>query len=157
MRDESVRSLLLVDADAIERRQLTAIASRAGWSVLGAACAESALGLLQGPHGREVRAAVIASWNEAEGPALIAALRRDADDLPIIVLAEGGSVALAVEAMRSGATDYLSKPVAPERMLDALATHADRRRAHGELAPLAAPRQSGLVAGTPSGRTCLRP
>jgi DNA-binding NtrC family response regulator len=136
MRDDSVRSLLLVDADAIERRQLTAIASRAGWSVLGAACAESALGLLQGPQGREVRAAVIASWNEAEGPALIAALRRDADDLPIIVLSEGGSVALAVEAMRSGATDYLSKPVAPERMLDALATHADRRRAHGELAPL---------------------
>ncbi len=136
MRDEIVRSLLLVDGDAAERRVLTAIASRAGWSVVGASCLESALGLLQGPHGREVRAALIAIWNEIDGPALIAALRRASPDLPIIVLADGGSVALAVEAMRAGATDYLAKPVAPERMLDALAAHADRRRGHGELAPL---------------------
>ena len=55
MRDEALRSLLVVEADASERRHLTAIAARAGWSVVGAACAESALGLLQGPHGREVR------------------------------------------------------------------------------------------------------
>jgi len=131
MRDESVRSLLLVEADAGERRHLTAIASRAGWSVVGAACAESALGLLQGPQGREVRAAILAMWDHDDGPALIAALRRDLPDLPIIVLADGGSIALAVHAMRAGASDFLAKPVAPERMLDALAVHADRRRAHG--------------------------
>ena len=58
MREEVVlRSLLLVDADANERRQLSAVASRAGWSIVGAADAETAVGLLQGPHGREVRAA----------------------------------------------------------------------------------------------------
>ena len=49
MRDDELRSLLLVDADASERRHMTAIAARAGWSVVGAACTESALGLLQGP------------------------------------------------------------------------------------------------------------
>ena len=136
MRDETVRSVLLVDADAAERRHLTAIASRAGWSVVGAADAETALGLLQGPHGRDVRAAVLTIWDDQEGPALIAALRHDAADLPIIVLADGGSIALAVEAMRAGATDYLARPVAAERMLDALAAHADRRRGLGELAPL---------------------
>ena len=136
MRDESVRSLLLVEADAGERRHLTAIAARAGWSVVGAACAESALGLLQGPQGREVRAAILAMWDEEDGPALIDALRREVSQLPIIVLADGGSIALAVDAMRAGASDFLAKPVAPERMLDALAVHADRRRAHGELAPV---------------------
>ena len=135
MRDESLRSLLLVAADAAERRHLTAIAARAGWSVVGAADAETALGLLQGPHGRDVRAAVITIWDDS-GPALIAALRSADADLPIIVLAEAGSVALAVEAMRAGASDYLARPVAPERMLDALAAHADRRRGHGELAPV---------------------
>jgi len=52
MREEVVlRSLLLVDADANERRQLSAVASRAGWSIVGAADAETAVGLLQGPHG----------------------------------------------------------------------------------------------------------
>ena len=65
--------------------------------MVGASCTESALGLLQGPHGREVRAAVLALWSETDGPPLIAALRRDAPDLPIIVLANGGSDAEAEE------------------------------------------------------------
>jgi DNA-binding NtrC family response regulator len=135
MREEAVRSLLLVDADANERRQLSSIASRAGWSVVGAADAETAVGLLQGPHGREVRAAILSSWG-ADGPSVVAELRRCRDNLPIIVLAEAGSVALAVAAMRAGASDYLAKPIAAERLLEALTAHADRRRATGELAPL---------------------
>ena len=160
MRDEEVRSLLLVDADASERRHMSAIAARAGWSVVGAACAESALGLLQGPHGREVRAAVLATWDYDDGPALLAALRRATPDLPVIVLADGGSIALAVDAMRAGASDFLAKPVAPERMLEALAAHADRRRAHGELAPMSekiAPELSleKLVGAAPDFRNAL--
>ena len=136
MREEILRSLLLVDADSNERRHLSAIASRAGWSTVGAACTETAVGLLQGPHGREVRAAILSSWTEAGGPPLIAALRKCRADLPVIVLADGGSVALAVEAMRAGASDYLAKPIAAERLMAALTAHADRRRASGELAPL---------------------
>ena len=128
--------MLLVDADANERRQLSAVASRAGWSTVGADCAETAIGLLQGPHGREVRAAILSSWTGEQGPALIETLRQCRPGLPIIVLADGGSVALAVEAMRAGASDYLAKPLAAERLLDALTAHADRRRAVGELAPL---------------------
>jgi DNA-binding NtrC family response regulator len=137
MREEVVlRSLLLVDADATERRQLTSVASRAGWSTVGAACAESAVGLLQGPHGREVRAAILSSWADEQGQEVIKALRRCRPNLPIIVLAEGGSIALAVDAMRAGASDFLVKPIAPERLLEALTAHADRRRGTGELAPL---------------------
>ena len=160
MRDEEVRSLLLVDADAGERRHLSAIAARAGWSVVGAACGESARGVLQGPHGREVRAAVLATWDHDSGPALLAALRRTTPDLPVIVLADGGSIALAVDVMRAGASDFLAKPVAPERMLEALAAHADRRRAHGELAPMSekmAPELSleKLVGAAPDFRAAL--
>ena len=137
MREEVVlRSLLLLDADATERRQLTSVASRAGWSTVGAACAESAVGLLQGPHGREVRAAILSSWAGEQGQEVIKALRRCRPNLPIIVLADGGSIALAVDAMRAGASDFLTKPIAPERLLEALAAHADRRRGTGELAPL---------------------
>nr|WP_294849436.1 sigma-54 dependent transcriptional regulator [uncultured Sphingomonas sp.] len=136
MRDENIRSLLLVDADAQERRQLSAVASRADWLTVGAACAESAVGLLQGPHGREVQAAILSSWDEAEGPDLIAALRRSRPDLPVIVLADSGSIALAVDAMRAGASDFLAKPIAADRLFEALRVHADRRRAAGELAPL---------------------
>ncbi len=136
MRDETFRSLLLVDADAGERRLVAAIAARAGWSVVGAADSETAVGLLQGPHGREVQAALLSTWDGENGPALIAALRRCREELPVLVLAENSSRALAIEAMRAGASDYLVKPVAPERLLEALTVNADRRRAAGEMAPL---------------------
>ena len=136
MRDENFRSLLLLDADAAERRLVSAVAARAGWSVVGAADGETANALLQGPHGRDVRAALLSSWDPESGPALIASLRTTREDLPILVMADQDSRQVAVDAMRSGASDYLVKPVAPERLMEALATNADRRRPAGELAPL---------------------
>ena len=160
MREEVLRSLLLVDADPAERRLVSATASRAGWSVVGAADAETAAGLLQGPHGREVRASLLSSWDAEAGPGLIAAMRAVRPELAVIVLADGGSIDQAVEAMRAGASDFLAKPVAPERLLDALSAHRDRRRAAGELAPMSeklAPELAleELVGAAPDFRTAL--
>jgi DNA-binding NtrC family response regulator len=136
MREEPTRSLLLLDSDADERRLISAIAARASWSVVGAADEEMALALLQGPHGREVEAALLGAWDAGQTPQLIAALRGHRPNLPVIVLSHGDTVALAVEAMRAGASDSRVRPVAPERLLEALAANADRRRAAGELAPV---------------------
>ena len=136
MREEVLRSLLLIDSDPAERRLVAATASRAGWS-LANSVSEGALDLLKGPHGREVRAALLSGWNGDTGPALIADLKKARPDLPVIVLADGGSIASAVEAMRAGANDFLVRPVAPERLVEALSAHRDRRRAAGELAPMA--------------------
>ena len=136
MREEPTRSLLLLDANPEERRLISAIAGRAGWSVVGAADEEMALALLQGPHGREVLSVLLGSWDAERGPQLIASMREDRPSLPVIVLSQGESVAVAVEAMRAGASDFLTRPVAAERLLEALAANADRRRAAGELAPV---------------------
>jgi len=136
MREEPTRSLLLLDSNADERRLIAAIAARAGWSVVGAADDELAVALLQGPHGREVQAAIFGSWDVDEGPALIEALREHRVNLPVIVLSHSDTVSDAVEAMRAGASDFLVRPVAPERLLEALAANADRRRGSGELAPV---------------------
>jgi DNA-binding NtrC family response regulator len=136
MREEPTRSLLLLDASADERRLISAVAARAGWSVMGAADEDSALAVLDGPHAREVRAALLAGWDEQRGPILIAALREKRENLPVIVISQGESVSVAVDAMRAGASDFLVRPVAPERMLEALAANSDRRIAAGELAPV---------------------
>ena len=160
MREEPIRSLLLVDADAGERRLVSAIASRAGWTVVGAADSETAVGLLQGPHGREVKAVLVGTWDSENGPALIEALRDCREKLPVIVVADGASVSTAVDAMRAGASDFLARPVAPERLIEALAVNADRRRAAGELAPVSeklAPELSleQLVGAAPDFRAAL--
>jgi DNA-binding NtrC family response regulator len=136
MREEPTRSLMLIDGSADERRRIAAVATRARWTTIGAADLESAVGLLQGPHGRDVQAALIGTWEPEAGAKLIAALREHRPGLPVIVLSESDSVSTAVDAMRIGASDFLVRPVAPERLLEALAANADRRRAAGELAPL---------------------
>ncbi len=160
MADERIRSLLLIETDADERRLISAVAARSGWTVVGAADGETAVGLLQGPHGREVQAALLGAWNGQHSPELIASLRAHRDNLPLIVLSHGGSVDIAVEAMRAGATDFLVRPVAPERLVEALAANADRRRGAGELAPVSeklAPELSleQLVGAAPEFRVAL--
>jgi DNA-binding NtrC family response regulator len=160
MREEPIRSLLLLDANADERRLIAAIAARASWSVVGAADGELAVALLQGPHGREVQAAIFGSWDVEQGPELIEALRQHRPDLPVIVLSDSESVSTAVDAMRGGASDFLVRPVAPERLLEALSANADRRRGSGELAPvsekLAPPMElEQLVGAAPEFRSAL--
>jgi DNA-binding NtrC family response regulator len=160
MADQKIRSVLLVDSDADERRLVAAIAARAGWSVINAASDEMAITLLQGPYGREVQAVLLGNWDPEAGPGLIAALRTGRPQLSIIILSSGDSVAVAVEAMRAGASDFLSRPVAAERLLEALAANADRRRGAGELAPMAekiTPRLSleQLVGSGPEFRSAL--
>jgi len=160
MAEDRVRSLLLLDADADERRLISAIATRAGWSAVNAADGDMAAALLQGPHGREVQAVLLGSWDSEKSPAVITGLREHRASLPVIVLSHGESVSVAVEAMRAGASDFLVRPVAPERLLDALAANADRRRAAGELAPVSeklAPELSleQLVGASPEFRASL--
>jgi DNA-binding NtrC family response regulator len=160
MRENLLRTVLLVGSDSADRRAIAATASRAGWSLVCAASEAAALDMLQGPHGREVRAVLLPEWNPQESPALVASLRDARSDMPVIVLAEEGSIALAVEAMRAGASDFLVKPVASERLLEALNVHRDRRRPGGELAPLAeklAPALSleELIGAAPAFRSSL--
>src|SRR5690348_11589023 len=137
MPNETIRSLLLIDADPAERRRISAIASRAGWTVVGADGLETAIALLRGPYGPEVRVALLGNWEKDGALPLIEGLRSCHPGLPVVLVADEASLPMAVDAIRSGATDFLGRPIAPERLLEALASAADRRRPTGELTPVA--------------------
>ena len=51
----------------------------------------------------------------------IAELVQRAAHWPLIVLASGGDTRIAVEAMKRGATDYLQRPLPPDRLGEAIA------------------------------------
>ncbi|HET9811497.1 MAG TPA: sigma-54 dependent transcriptional regulator [Sphingomicrobium sp.] len=160
MPDESIRSLLLIDADAEERRRISAIASRAGWTVIGADGLETAVALLQGPYGPEIKVALAGNWAKDRAGELIDSLRSCHPGLPVIVLTDGAELPQALDAIRAGATDFLGRPVAPERLLEALMAAADRRRPTGELTPVAEKLASPLpldqlVGATPEFRSSL--
>ena len=50
------------------------------------------------------------------GLALLRALKDDGGDLTIVILTAQGTVETAVEAIREGAYDYLTKPIEPQRL-----------------------------------------
>ena len=137
MRPDSTRALLLIDDEPAQRRLISAIGARAGWRVVAASDPDSALGLLHGEEGQEIEVVLLDHWDAGPtGAALIEDLRAIREGLPILVLTAQTSVAVAVDAMRAGATDFLVKPIAPDRLLAALDASTDRRRSQGELRPM---------------------
>lgn len=137
MAREPVRVLLLIDDEPAQARLVSAIAARAGWRMLKAPDGEAARQILDGTQ-PPVDAVMIDHWaSDDDDCALVAELRRDHPLLPILVLTAQTSVALAVKAMRAGATDFLIKPIAPDRLLAALDAAADKIGRQGELRPMA--------------------
>jgi DNA-binding NtrC family response regulator len=131
------RSLLLIDDEPAQSRLIEAIAARAGWRVTRATDLETAIGVLEGPNARSIDVVLIDQWSpDGTGPELIRALRASFSQLPIMILTAQDSSAQAVEAMRAGATDFLIKPIAPDRLLTALETLRDTGSRKGELRPL---------------------
>ncbi|MFN3389017.1 MAG: sigma-54-dependent transcriptional regulator [Allosphingosinicella sp.] len=137
MRPDPTRCLLLIDDEPAQRRLVTAIGARAGWSVRGAPDVDAAARMLTDPEEQPFDAILLDHW--LPGPAgteLIEQIRALRPDLPLLILTAQTSVAVAVDAMRAGANDFLVKPLSPDRLLTALNAATDRRQRNGELRPL---------------------
>ncbi|MFS0773314.1 sigma-54-dependent transcriptional regulator [Sphingomonas sp. 1P08PE] len=130
------RLLLLIDDEPAQRRLVAALAARGGWRAVFAGDEETAVATLGTQDGMHLDAVLIDHWSaDADATHLIAELRQQRPQLPILVLTANGSATQAVAAMRSGATDFLVKPLAPDRLLAALEAAVGGNVA-GELRPL---------------------
>ncbi len=137
MRPDPTRCLLLIDDEPAQRRLVSAIVARAGWWVRGANDVDQARAMIADPHEPDFDAIMLDHWlTGEEGAALVREVRALKPELPLLVLTAQSSVAGAVEAMRAGASDFLVKPLAPDRLLAALNVATDRRKRTGELRPL---------------------
>lgn len=131
------RLLMLIDDEPAQCRLISALASREGWRTIIARDAETAVATLGTRQGMELSAIILDQWVPGDDAcALIAELRARRPALPILMLTASTSPLLAVEAMRAGATDYLVKPVAPDRLMQALRMATIREAPRDELAPL---------------------
>ncbi len=131
------RLLMLIDDEPAQSRLITALAAREGWRVLVVRDSETAIATLGTRQGMQLAAIILDQWVPGDDAcALIAQLKERRPALPILMLTTSASPLLAVEAMRAGATDYLVKPVAPDRMMQALRAATTREAPRDELAPL---------------------
>jgi two-component system NtrC family response regulator len=110
--------ILLVDDDASLRRILSHHLERAGYTVRSAADGSQALALLAAGPADLVLTDV--RMPGMDGRALLAEVRRGTPDLPVLMMTAYGTIQDAVEAMRQGAFDYLTKPVDKETLLRAV-------------------------------------
>lgn len=115
--------ILCIDDDQIFRTRLVRALTQRGYEVYQAANAEEGI-ILARRHSPE-RAIVDMRMPGMSGLDLINELARIDPDIDIIVLTGYGSIATAVEAVRRGARDYLTKPVDTEQILQTFERDVD--------------------------------
>lgn len=155
------RLLMLIDDEPAQCRLIAALAAREGWRTLVVRDAETAIATLGTRQGMQLAAIILDQWVPGDDAcALIAELKNRRPALPILMLTTSASPLLAVEAMRAGAADYLIKPVAPERLMQALRAATTRESPRDELAPLtekmpSAPDFEAMIGSAPTFRAAL--
>lgn len=121
--------LLVIDDDPFFNDVLCRALARRGYAVVGAHDAAEALLLAEArqPERIVLDLNLAGSGLNSNGLALVAPLKRACPDSRIVVLTGYASIATAVEAIKLGATQYLSKPVEVDALLAAF--EADARPA----------------------------
>ncbi len=126
--------VLVVDDEKNMRRSLQTMLGDEGYAVRAAESAEEALGLLA----QEEFFMVItdARLGGMTGYEFLGKLRSRWPDLPSLMITAYATPKLAVEAIKAGAMDYLSKPFEPEELFHAVARCGERFRLLRENAAL---------------------
>lgn len=109
-------SVLLVDDDRAILVTLGGLLERHGYRVSTALTAGAATTLLK--EEEAIRLVLLdLGLPDAEGLDTLAAFRRERPELPIIVLTANDSLGNAIESIKRGAFHFISKPYAPEELL----------------------------------------
>ncbi|MEX5502624.1 sigma-54 dependent transcriptional regulator [Pseudomonas putida] len=121
-----LNSVIVVDDEASIRTAVEQWLSLSGFSVQLFARAEECLAHLP----RHFPGVIISDVRMPgmDGLQLLERLQADDPDLPVILLTGHGDVPMAVEAMRSGAYDFLEKPFTPQHLLGSLRRALEKRQ-----------------------------
>jgi len=119
--------ILVVDDKELMRDSVAAILSRKGHTVLTAADGHAALGRIADKRPECVVTDL--QMPGMNGLELLEAIRKIDAELPVVFMTAFGSVETAVEAMRKGAFDYVTKPFSG----DELAISTERALEHARL------------------------
>lgn len=126
--------ILIIEDEAAIRRLMTLALETAGYAVTSAEDGESGLARF-GDGSRWSAVLLDQRMPGMDGLATLTQLKQRRPDVVVVMVTAFGSIELAVDAMKLGATDFLRKPLTPEVLRNAVAA-ATRARP----ATVAAPR-----------------
>ncbi len=117
-------TILIIDDDPAIITSLKLMLKQAGFASQSAQAPTEALALLQTQSFRLVIQDLNFSRNTTgeEGLALLEQIHTQAPELPVILITAWGSIALAVEGMKRGASDFVTKPWKNEALLQSIRT-----------------------------------
>ncbi|HJU12161.1 MAG TPA: sigma-54 dependent transcriptional regulator [Candidatus Binataceae bacterium] len=133
MNDEPA-AVLIVDDEAEMARAISDLLQGAGYHALTANSGPEALDIVK----RESIDLVISDLRMAEmsGHQLQGELHRVAADLPVIIITAFGSIESAVESMKLGARDFITKPFGNEELLRVVSHALENRKLRQEVRQL---------------------
>jgi len=114
---QTFTTMLVVDDDQIFRERLVRAFADRGCDTKGAQNAEEAMTIAR--TFKPARATVDLRMPGKSGLTLIESLKKNDPNIEIILLTGYGSIATAIEAVKLGALDYLTKPADAEQILNA--------------------------------------
>src|SRR5271154_3226116 len=106
--------ILVVEDHESERRAISQILKAEGFTVFGAESADKAMGYI------DERIDVVLSdlnMGDVSGMDLLQLFKKRQPETQFILVTGQASVTSAVEAMRKGAYDYLTKPINPDELV----------------------------------------
>ena len=138
--------VLIVEDDPALREALSDTLEMAGYPVTVACDGQGALERLE-----QLDIGMVVSdvnMGRMDGHALLARIRAQAPDLPVVLMTAYGTIEKAVEAMRDGATDYLVKPFEAGVLVDMVSRYlpGERRLESGLVAEDERSRQLAALA-----------
>ena len=117
--------ILVVDDDSAMREMLVELLREESYAVCEAASVDEALQLASEREFDAVLSDI--KMPGRSGLELLGEMRELRPATPVVLMTAFGSIDAAVDAMRAGATDYLTKPFEPEAVLLTLERTLDRR------------------------------
>ena len=110
-------TILIADDDPVQRRLLENTVSKMGHRVVLAEDGKQAVDALSEDRGSEIGLVILdLVMPELDGMGVLDKMREMGLTNPTIVQTSKGSIETVVNAMRSGAVDFVVKPVSPERL-----------------------------------------
>jgi len=104
------RHILIVDDEPLVRHSLNELFTLSGYTVSAATNGKEALDILKDYNADVVIADI--KMPQMNGLELLRCIKSDYPKTPVIVMSGYGTIESAVEAMREGAYDYVTKPIA---------------------------------------------
>ena len=127
--NDSIR-ILVVDDEASQRELVSGYLKKQGYQVLAAGGGEQALEIFR----REPMELILTDQRmpDLSGLDLLKAVRSINPEIQVIVMTAYGNVETAVEAMRDGAADYLTKPLNLDELRQKIQRIVERHRLYDE-------------------------